>query len=133
MNAETIQKNWNESIWIKDDTSGASLLEREREIFLPNDVLEKVAEKILTKKIKTKICKLEKQVEDLKYDSYKVNVSKSAATELLRDTIIQFKGNGIKEIDIIDLHTKTKLPIQQIGEIMDELEQEGVVSDYGEN
>lgn len=134
MNAKSIeQKSWNESLWIKDESSDSSIMERQREIFLPNDILEKVVEKILTKELSSKIYRLEKQVEELKSDEYEVTVSNSAASELLKNAIKYFKQKGINEIDIIDLHAKTKLPFQQIGELMDELEKEGVVSEYGKN
>lgn len=76
---------------------------------------------------------MKKQVEELKSDEYEVSVSNSAASELLKNAIKYFKQKGIAEIDIIDLHAKTKLPFQQIGELMGELEKEGVVSEYGTN
>lgn len=56
------------------------------------------------------------------------NNSDSTAIELVKDTIKQFKDNGTETIDIIDIHAKTKLPFQQIGEIMDELEKEGMIT-----
>ncbi|MEA3514442.1 MAG: hypothetical protein U9R34_03130 [Nanoarchaeota archaeon] len=133
MNAGTIQeKNWNDNLWIKDESTGFSVVEREREIVIPKEAFEKVAEKLLTKEIQSKIVALEKQILELKSNDELINVSNSAAEELLRDAIKQFKEKGITGIDIIDLHLKTKLPINQIGEIMERLEVEGVVTEDGE-
>ncbi len=134
MTLESIQKEpWKDNLWIRDESAGASIVEREREIFIPDKIFEKVAERILTKEIKSKISVLEKQVQNLKKDNFTINVSYQAAKEILRDTIQQFKDNKIEEIDVIDLHSKTRLPIQQIGDIMIKFEDEGVVTEYGES
>lgn len=134
MITKDVQKeDWRENLWVKDNGSGASLIEREREIFIPNEIFEKVAERLLTKEIQSKICALEKQVQHLRNDNHEVHVSNQAGEELLRDSIKQFKQNKKKKIDIIDLHAKTKLPLKQIGEIMEKLEAEGVVAEDGKD
>ena len=133
MNAETVHKDkWQQNLWVKDESTGFSVTEREREIVIPKEAFEKVAEKIIAQELQTKICTLEKQVEELKSNNQQINVSNGAAEEILRDAIKQFKARGTSEIDIIDLHAKTKLPIDQIGEVMDKLEGEGVVTEDGE-
>lgn len=133
MSVENVNKGgWQQNVWIKDGSTGLSMTEREREIVIPKEAFEKVAGKIISQELQSKIYTLEKQVKELKNNNQQINVSEGAAEEILRDAIVQFKEKGISEIDIIDLHSKTKLPINQIREVMDKLEGEGVVSEDGE-
>lgn len=112
-----------QELWIQDETTGASLV-REREIIrIPNDLLQK----IISKQILDRIDYLEKQVEILKQNK-EINVPNDEAKKIISKTIKEFKSKGIKKIDIIDLYSKTHLPISQINKVMEELENEGIVS-----
>jgi len=57
-----------------------------------------------------------------------LNVSDSAANEIIKDILKQLKQTGTTEIDVIDIHAITKLPVDQISRIMNILEKERVVS-----
>ena len=57
-----------------------------------------------------------------------LNVSDSAANEIIKDILKQLKQTGTNEIDVIDIHAITKLPVDQISRIMNILEKERVVS-----
>ncbi len=112
--------------FVHDDASGIALLERE--IRIPN----KVIERILTKTIRNKLEFLENQIEILKREKEPV-LNNEEAKQLIVKTLENFKANGIREVDIIDLHAKTSLPLQQISGIMHKLEKEGKVKENGQN
>ncbi len=114
-----------------NDSTDFLVTKREKDIVISKKAFEKAAGKIVSKEIQSKISKLEKQIKELKINHNQINISNSAAKKILKDAIKQFKNKGIAEIDIIDLHTKTKLPIGQIGNIMIKLENEGVVTEDG--
>ena len=66
--------------------------------------------------------------------SYKtLKVSDSAAKEIVTYVLSHLKDKGNRQVDVIDLHSITKLPPGQISRIMNTLEKEGIVSAYGEN
>lgn len=115
-----------EQVWIRDEVSGASVTERE--IRIPNEVIEKV----LTKALQAKLDRLEKQVEILQQQQ-ELCVQRIDAKKIVTETLSAFKSSGITEIDVIDLHNKTHLPISQINDIMNELESEGAVTASGES
>lgn len=115
-----------ENYWIKDETSGVTFVERE--IKIPKNIFEKSIMETLSKKIEN----LERQVQILKGKN-ELYVDSFKAKGILVKTIEKFKLGGIKEIDIIDLYNETHLPISQINEVMDELEKEGKVTEYGKN
>ena len=75
--------------------------------------------------------KIKESKEMISYRTLKV--SDSAAKEIVSDILIQLKNQGNRQVDVIDLHTITKLPPEQISRIMNTLEKESIVSAYGEN
>lgn len=126
---EQLDKN----LWSQDDISLFSVVERQREIYIPKDVVKQIVEKLINNEISSKICALEKKIQELKNQNSAISISDSAAEEVLRDALKQLKEKNIQEVDIIDLYSKTKLPIEQIGKIMSKLELEGVVSENGKD
>ena len=118
-----------QSLWTKDERIGASFTQQE--IFIPQELIDTVMKNVLTKLVIKEIEDLKKEVEALKAHREMI-VSKSEAKIIITKVIEQFKSNGLKEIDIIDLHNKTLLPFSQINNVMDELEKEGKVTEDGE-
>jgi len=118
-----------QSPWTKDERIGASFTQQE--IFIPQELIDTVMKNVLTKLVIKEIEDLKKEVEALKAHREMI-VSKSEAKIIITKVIEQFKSNGLKEIDIIDLHNKTLLPFSQINNVMDELEKEGKVTEDGE-
>lgn len=73
------------------------------------------------------------RIKELEKNDDEISISDSAAEELIKDQLNRLKKQKIREIDAIDIHLMTKLPVQQIGGIMLKLEKEGVVrEDDGE-
>ena len=86
----------------------------------------------MTGELKTKIKKLEEDIQDMKKNgNYVRSISDSAATEVLKDEIRRLKEKGIRGADVIDLHFNTNLPLGQIAGIMVKLEREGIVKEDG--
>ncbi len=56
------------------------------------------------------------------------NVSLADACYLVRQELQKLRAAGIHEVDAIDLNERTALPFEFIAKVMNELEQEGVVS-----
>lgn len=130
MTSETIRESgWRQDSWTKDEPTGFFVTEQEREITIPKQAFERFTEKVETQELLSKISALEREVEELKNGGQQINVPESVAEKILRDAIKQLKDKGISGVDIIDLHIKTRLPIAQIGKIMEKLEGEGVVSE----
>ncbi|KYC46128.1 MAG: hypothetical protein APG12_00071 [Candidatus Methanofastidiosum methylothiophilum] len=71
---------------------------------------------------------LEKELEELKKSSELI-VEDKGAKLIIQGIIQSLKSKDIKEIDVIDLHTKSNLPLIQISKIMEELETEGMVKE----
>lgn len=118
-----------QSPWPNDERIGASFTQQE--MIIPLEAIEKAIKGVLTKVFIKELEDLKKEIEALKAHR-EMSVSKSEAKRIITKVIEQFKSNGLKEIDIIDLHNKTLLPFSQINEVMDELEKEGKVTEDGE-
>ncbi|MCC7573502.1 MAG: hypothetical protein KO464_08960 [Candidatus Methanofastidiosum sp.] len=71
---------------------------------------------------------LEKELEGLKKSSELV-LSDKGAKLILKEILESLKSEGIKEIDIIDLYSKSNLPFVQINKVMEELETDGLVKE----
>ena len=97
---------------------------------------EKHLEELVSKEVYKKLLDFEKQIKSLKNQIKQLNkdlakeceVSDSEAKELLIKAINEFKLEGMREIDVIDLHGKTKLSPPQINRIMVKLEKDGGVT-----
>lgn len=115
-----------ENLWIKEEDTGASL---QRDIIrIPKEVIEHAVSRAILLRLES----LERQVEILR-ENKEVCVSDGEAKEIISKTIDSFKEAGFKNIDVIDLYNKTKLPISQINQVMVQLEKEGKVTEYGES
>ena len=111
----------------KDTGTGTGASLQQESIIIPKNVLEKAMSDVLSR-----LKFLEEQVEILK-ESKEVCVPDSEAKKIVLKAIDGFKSAGVGDVDIIDLHEKTRLPVFQINEIMDDLEKDGKVSEYGED
>ena len=91
---------------------------------ISEEMLYKLMEELLVKELKERIKELEKNEDE-------VNIPDSAAEAVIRDQLKRLKRKNVREIDAIDVHSMTKLPVQQIGKIMSKLEEEGVIREDG--
>ena len=89
---------------------------------IPERVLVDITKERIVKELTERIKELEKNDEES-------TISDSAAEEVIRDKLNNWKKKNVKEIDAIDVYSITRLPIEQIGRILFKLEKEGVVKE----
>lgn len=73
-----------------------------------------------------KIEHLEQAIQSLQ-ERKELRLSDEAALVFLKSEIQQLKSYGVRRIDVISLHEKTRLPLAQIAKLMHQIEREGVV------
>ena len=89
---------------------------------IPERVLVDITKERIVKELTERIKELEKNDEES-------SISDSAAEEVIKDKLNNWKKKNVKEIDAIDVYSITRLPIEQIGRILFKLEKEGVVKE----
>lgn len=75
-----------------------------------------------------KIEVLEKEIESLKKNSELI-VSDRGAKFIVEEILESLKREGAEDIDIIDLYTRTNLPLSQINKVVEELDMEDYLED----
>ncbi len=75
-----------------------------------------------------KIEVLEKEIESLKKNS-EIIISDRGAKFIVEEVIESLKAQGVEEVDIIDLYTKTNLPLKQINRVVEEMGMEDFLED----
>ena len=73
-----------------------------------------------------KIEHLEQAVQSLQ-ERRELQLSDEAALIFLKSEIQQLKNEGVKHVDVISIHERTRLPLSQIAKLMRQIEREGVV------
>ena len=73
-----------------------------------------------------KIEHLEQAVQSLQ-ERRELQLSDEAALIFLKSEIQQLKNEGVKHVDVISIHERTRLPLSQIAKRMRQIEREGVV------
>ena len=61
--------------------------------------------------------------------TYKESISDIDAKLILKEILESIKSEGIREIDIIDLYSRSNLPLVQINRVMEELEIDDLVKE----
>ncbi len=75
-----------------------------------------------------KIEVLEKEIESLKKNS-EIIISDRGAKFIVEEVIESLKAQGVEEVDIIDLYTKTNLPLKQINRVVEDIGMEDFLED----
>lgn len=73
-----------------------------------------------------KIEHLEQAIQALQ-ERQELQLSDEAASVFLKAEIQQLKSQGVRHVDVISLHERTRLPLAQVAELMRQIEHEGVV------
>ena len=86
---------------------------------IPSELIDEYINKKINP-LQKALKRLEQQLKTI--ESYQI--TDIEAKKMIKKILNQFKSKGIKEVDIVDIHNKTRLPLSQINKIMFELEKE---------